>query len=79
MSAPEPERVLIPLSIPVPPELGRTLGYPGVARLVGFCWQPAGDELEYDDGRLAGAGDWRPWLLYTRHRAVAPHLAPYDL
>ncbi len=67
------------LPLPVPPRLAEALGYPGGAAWVSFCWQPAGDEVEYDDGRLAGTGEGRAYLLYTCYRAVAPHLAPYEL
>ena len=67
------------LPLPVPPRLAEALGYPGAAAWVSFCWQPAGDEVEYDDGRLAGTGEGHAYLRYIRHRAVAPHLAPYEL
>ena len=67
------------LPLPVPPRLAEALGYPGAAAWVSCCWQPAGDEVAYDDGRLAGTGEGQAYLLYTRHRAVAPHLAPYEL
>ena len=48
---------MTPLSVPVPSELAETLGYPGDARFVAFCWEPAGDEVVYEDGRLGGTGD----------------------
>ncbi len=67
------------LPLPVPPRLAEALGYPGAAAWVSFCWQPAGDEVAYDDGRLTGTGEGQAYLRYTRHRAVAPHLAPYEL
>jgi hypothetical protein len=67
------------LPLLVPPRLAEAFGYPGGAACVGFCWHPAGDEVEYDDGRLAGTGEGRAYLRYTRHRAIAPHLAPYEL
>jgi hypothetical protein len=67
------------LDVPVPPGLARLCGYPGEARYVGFCWQPCGDECEFDDGRSCGTGSWQPYLAFTQHRAVAPALAPFDL
>ena len=67
------------LPLPVPPRLAEALGYPGAAAWVSCCWQPAGDEGEYDDGQRAGTGEGQTYLRSTRHRAVAPHLAPYEL
>lgn len=69
----------VELAIPVPPGLAELCGYPGEARHVGLCWQPCGDECEYDDGRSSGTGSWGPYLAYIRHPAVAPALLPYDL
>ena len=69
----------VELKIPVPPKLAQLCGYPGGARFVGLCWQPCGDECEFDDGRTSGTGCWGPYLAYTQHRAVAPALAPFDL
>jgi hypothetical protein len=67
------------LKIPVPPNLAELCGYPGAARYVGLCWQPCGDECEFDDGQMSGTGSWGPYLAYTQHRAVAAALAPFDL
>jgi hypothetical protein len=67
------------LNVPVPPSLARLCGYPGEARYVGLCWQPCGDECEFDDGRSCGTGSWQFYLGFTQHRAVAPALAPFDL
>jgi hypothetical protein len=67
------------LKIPVPPNLAALCGYPGEARFVGLCWQPCGDECEYDDGRMSGTGSWGPYLAYTQHLAVGPALAAFDL
>jgi hypothetical protein len=69
----------VELTIPVPRNLAALCGYPGEARYVGLCWQPCGDECEYDDGRLSGTGSWGPYLAYTRHLAVGPALAAFDL
>jgi hypothetical protein len=66
------------LAVPVPPRLTELCGYPGDARYVGLCWQPCGDEVEYDDGQLSGTGSWAPYLAYVQHRAVAMALLPYD-
>ena len=67
---------LIPLAAPVPPMLEQALGYDHEhpTTWVSFWWEPAGDELLYDDGRRSGTGEWHPWLRYIHHRAVAPHL-----
>src|SRR5262249_18261652 len=73
----EPE--LIPLEVPVPPEVARTFGYRGDARFVGFYWEPAGDEVVYDDGRLSGTGSSYAFLRYRRHPAVEPLLEEYNL
>ena len=70
---------LIPLPIPVPPDLAEAFGYPGDSRFVGVSWQPAGDEVVYHDGRSFGTGDPWAFLVYIRHRVVAPHLEPYNL
>ncbi len=67
------------LSVPVPPALAQTFGYPGEARFVGFFWEPGGDEIVYDDGRRSGTGDGYAFLAYRRHPAVAVHLQPYNL
>lgn len=40
---------------------------------------PYGDEIIYSDGRLSADGHWHAWLLFTRHRTIAPHVAPYNL
>ena len=69
----------IELTIPVPEAIAALCGYPGEARYVGLCWEPCGDECEYDDGRMSGTGSWGPYLAYTQHRAVGPALADFDL
>ena len=67
------------LPIPVPPMLEKALDYPGDAEWVSFYWEMAGDEARYDDGRISADGEWDAYLYYTRHPAVAPYLASYDL
>ncbi len=67
------------LAIPAPPMLAEAIGYPGRARYVAFYWTPCGDEIMYSDGRLSADGHWHAWLLFTRHRRVAPHISPYNL
>ena len=69
----------VELTIPVPPNLAGLCGYPGTARFVGLCWEPCGDECEFDDGQCSGTGSWGPYLAYTQHRAVAPALEPFNL
>jgi hypothetical protein len=76
---PDREPEVTPLEVPLPPDAARLFGYPGDARLVAFHWEPAGDEVVYDDGRLSGTGESFVFLTYRRHPAVAPHLEPYNL
>jgi hypothetical protein len=72
---------LIPLiNIPVPPMLEQALGYEGQHRYVAFWWEPAGDELAWDDGQSGVVGaNWHAWLTYVQHHGVAQYLSPYDL
>lgn len=69
----------VSLDIPVPPNAAATFGYPGSARHVAFYWEPIGDELCYDDGRVAGTGEWHPFLQYRSHRFVAPSLHSWNI
>ncbi len=57
----------------------KALGYKGDARYVAFYWTPAGDEAMYEDGLMAGTGEWPAWLDYVRHSLVESHLEPYNL
>jgi hypothetical protein len=68
-----------PSVVPVPPGLAETFGYRGRARFVAFHWEPAGDEVVYDDGRLSGTGASHAFLAYRRHPKVAAHLEAYNL
>ena len=65
--------------MPAPPMLAEAIGYPGRARYVVLYWTPYGDEVIYTDGRLSADGHWHAWLLFTRHRTIAPHLQAYNL
>jgi len=67
-------KLLTTLPVPVPPMFEAALGYDGDARYVAFYWQPAGDEVMYDDGQIAGDGDWWAWIEFENHPAIAPHL-----
>jgi hypothetical protein len=40
----------------------RAFGYDGDARYVAFYWTSLGDEAMYDDGQVAGDGNWRLFL-----------------
>ena len=70
---------MLMLLAPVPPMLEKALGYASSAAWVSFYWEPAGDEAMYDDGRVSGTGEWDAFLVYTRHRSVAPQLESYNL
>jgi len=41
----------------------RAFGYDGDARYVAFYWTSLGDEAMYDDGQVAGDGNWRLYLI----------------
>jgi hypothetical protein len=69
----------VSLDIPVPRSAAAAFGYPGAARHVAFYWEPVGDELCYDDGRMAGTGNWHPFLQYRSHARVAPSLEHWNL
>jgi hypothetical protein len=72
---------LIPLiNIPVPSMLEQALGYEGQHRYVAFWWEPAGDELAWDDGQSGVVGaNWHAWLTYVQHPHITPYLEPYEL
>jgi len=70
---------LTPLPAPVPPMLGKAIGYNGEARFVSFHWTPGGDEADYDDGQRAGTGEWEGYLMFVGHPTVYPHLTQYNL
>jgi hypothetical protein len=71
---------VIPLDLPVPPQLEAAVGLPDTpARFFAVYWQPCGDEACYDDGRSSGTGNWRGYLAYLRHPAVALALAGFQL
>lgn len=69
----------VPLDIHVPPNAARAFGYSGSACHVAFFWEPVGDELCYDDGRIAGTGEWHPFLQYRSHRHIAPSLRFWNI
>ena len=64
-------------ALTVPETFAAWLGYAGDRRWVAFCWG-AGDTVEYDDGVVGGRGHYGPWLLWSRHLAVAPALVGVD-
>lgn len=67
------------LAVTAPPMLCEAVGYPGRARYVACYWTPCGDEIIYSDGRFSADGHWHAWLLFTRHRTIAPHLEAFNL
>ena len=70
---------LTTLPIPVPPMLEEAIGYDGNGRYVAFYWTPGGDEVCFDDGRFFSTGEWDAYLLFTRHRVIAPALSGHNL
>src|SRR5689334_13072129 len=66
------DHAVIPLDLPVPPQLEAAVGLPDTpARFFAVYWQPCGDEACYDNGRSSGTGNWTGYLAYVRHPAVA--------
>jgi hypothetical protein len=78
-AGPSIPETFVPVDIPVPPNAAAAFGYPGTADYVAFYWEPVGDELCYDDGRIAGTGSWHPFLQYRSHKHVAPALKVWNL
>ena len=72
---PKPE--LIPLDVPVPPQLAEALGYHGKRRFVCFHWELGGEALLFNDGRHLGIGCRAGFVAYLNHRTVRPHFARY--
>jgi hypothetical protein len=70
----EMRRVLIPLGLPVPPQLEEVLGYKGRSRWVAFFWTKRGSELLADDGYFSDACAKTAWSAYTEHPTVNPAL-----
>lgn len=61
---------------PVPPKLAQAVGYEGSSRFVALHWG-GGDEVYFDGGVVNATGNWHPYLLYTKHNAVWPHLVGF--
>lgn len=67
------------LPLAVPPMLETAFEYNGAKRWVAFYWEPAGDELAWEDGQRGVTGaNWSAYLAFTQHRAVWPTLAPFN-
>lgn len=58
------------LSVPIPPDLERVLGYEGDQRFVAFYWTPCGDEFRQNDGANDLDGRWYAWQAYSHHGHV---------
>jgi hypothetical protein len=67
------------IPLPVPPDLGPTLGYPGDARYVVFYIDADLDDVIYNDGARTGNGATWVFQAYRRHPAIQPLLQPFDL
>lgn len=64
--------------LPLGTELARMCGYEGGARWVALYWEPAGDEVMWDDGLSSATGEWYPFLEYTGRAPIRAAL-PYNL
>lgn len=67
------------IPVALPRSFEAALGYPGGSRWVAFYWEPASDEVMYDDGFCSGDGNWEGFLKFVEHPSVAPWLAGCDL
>jgi hypothetical protein len=75
----DPEMTELP--VPLPPGWESVVGWTGgdAARwLLGF-WTSLGDHPYLSDGRSSMSGTAYGWLAWSRHAAVEPHLAHFDL
>jgi hypothetical protein len=70
---------MIQIPIRLPWSFEDALGYPKAFRWVAFYWEPAGDELMYDDGYMSAEGNWWGFLQFVNHPKVAPWLSNYNL
>ncbi len=70
---------LTPLPAPVPETLEALLGYEGDAEWLALYVERNFGEVVGDEGNLPFVLAEDAYRLYTEHRAVAPHLAGYDL
>ena len=70
---------LTPLPAPVPETLEALLGYEGEAEWLALYVERNFGEVVGDEGNLPFVLAEDAYRLYTEHRAVAPHLAGYDL
>lgn len=69
---------IIRSALPVPPNFATIMGYHYGRKWVAFYWSPAGDELEFYDGRFGGTADWFGWLRFVNHRVVRAAFAGFD-
>lgn len=68
---------LIPLLVPVPPNLAEVLGYQGDGRYLQLVFGAAGNSLRIADGAVVmDCANWGGWLAYYKHPAVHPVLHP---
>lgn len=77
LAQPAPPWVLVRLDVPYPPGLCGLLGYRGRARHLGISGGRGRRRPRLWDGRGAlRDADWRTWLVWAQHPAVAPALGP---
>ena len=73
-------RGLVPLLIPVPPDLAEVLGYQESGRYLSLAFGASDNTLQISDGRLVfESSNWAGWLAFYKHPAVYPVLSPLGL
>jgi hypothetical protein len=70
---------VIPLNVPLPPQLESAIGWSGSARWISICWTACGDCPWIDDGRSSCTGNSWGFLAWRRHPSVSPALQDADL
>lgn len=71
---------LLPLLVPVPPNLPEVLGYQGPGRYLRLSFGPVDNTLLVGDGDCTfETGNWPGFLAFYKHPAVYPTLGPLCL
>lgn len=70
-------RGLVPLLVPVPPDLAEVLGYQETGRYLALSFGASDNTLQISDGRLIfETSNWGGWLAFYKHPSVYPVLSP---